>query len=48
MPCSYSNPGAPGAAASEPLAVETIATVKTCEGFFSMIFVVSKASGRSL
>ena len=28
MPCSYSNSGAPGAAASEPLAVEPLAAVE--------------------
>ena len=33
MPCSYSNSGAPGAAASEPLAVEPLADVEPCEGF---------------
>ena len=66
MPCSYSNSGAPGAAASEHLAVEPLAAVDH-HGFTSMrdtaipqkqflnspvaglwIFVVSKASGRSL
>jgi len=28
MPCSYPNSGAPGAAASEPLAVEALAAVE--------------------
>jgi len=33
MPCSYSYSGAPGAAASEPLAVEPLAALEPCEGF---------------
>ena len=33
MHCSYSNSGAPGAAASEPLAVKLLAAVEPCEGF---------------